>query len=226
MPFAIGSVIKNPSYQGSMRVLACDEVEVLYDTWWEHAQSWSMKSLRRSASYLRIPTKHLLENTEILRIEPLTGEENAVHRPDLPLRLLRSTQARWSNADYPNSEALVDSLDRLPADLDLASDEIVLDLPSIALRAYGPMLGAKKAVLVHAENGRGFTAPELYWQANRLQAPFFEYVEEGIGLYRGGFFKKTPMYYTWGALDLARFAEPLPGYQSRRTGTFWERDND
>lgn len=222
MPFAIGSVITNPRYQGLMRILACDEVEVLYDAWLDHSQSWRLESLSRGATYYRAPMKYLAEDTEVLRVEPLTQEEYAVHRPDLPLRLLRSTQARWSDADYADPEALVESLASPPSDIDLGTDKIVLDLPRVALFAFGPKLGAKKTVIVEAENGQGFTARELYWQANKLQAPYFEYVEEGIGLYRSGFFNKTPMFCTWGALDLARFAEPLPGYQSRRTGTFWD----
>lgn len=223
MSFEIGSVIQCSRMDDPIRVLACDEVEVLYDAWWSHAEEWGFKSLRRRATYYRKPTNTLLGDGEVLRVEPLSNEELAVHCPDLPLRLLRSTEARWRNEDYSDADALVASLDKLPSDLNLASDDIVLDLPSVALHAFGPKLGAKKTVMIDARNGKGFTARELYWQANKLQAPFFTEVEEGIGLYRSGFFKKTPMFYTWGALDLARFADPLPGYQSSRTGTFWEK---
>lgn len=223
MPFEIGSVIRYSRDDRPIRVLACDEFEVLYDSWWPHAQGWGFRSLRRAASYYRIPTQILLDEGELLRVEPLSEEEFAVHRPDLPIRLLRSTEAQWCNQDYSNADALVASLDAPPSDLDLSSDEHVLELPSVALYAVGPRLGVKKTFLIHAQDGKGFTARELYWEANRLQAPFFTHFEEGIGLYRSGFFKKTPMFYTWGALDLARFTDPLPGYQGSRTGTFWEQ---
>ncbi|WP_282610524.1 hypothetical protein [Pelagibius sp. Alg239-R121] len=227
MTLTPGSVIKRNWDERLVRILLCDGVEALYEIWWDHLSCWEFSKLSEKGAYSRIKTSDLLEDSEILRVEPLTTEEISAHRPDLPLRLLRSTQTHWVHGHFDDPAALVGSLSEQPSDIGLSSNEIILSTHKVALSPVGPEGGYKKGVIVEAQDVAGFTAKELFWHANRLQTPFVkqEDLQEGIGLYRSGIFKKLPSFYLWGALDRARFCDPLPGYRSNREGLFWERGN-
>ena len=194
-----GAVFQPDWDERPIRVLAFDGVEVLYDSWWPHKQSWGLATLTGNATYYRLSTALLLSRARLLRSEPLTEAENQVHRPDLPLRVCRSGNLRWEPS--------------VPEDLDIFEQEVavkdpgfpreILALSSLILNPFGIKGGRKRGVLVKSADGIRFTSQELLWQASKIQAAMQASPLNGVGIYRSGFQNRIPSYYLWGSQDKA-----------------------
>src|SRR5262245_61920060 len=94
----VGLVIQTDWDGRPFRILAFDRIEVLYDCWWPDAGGWGIRDLRGTYHYYRTSTGLVLARAAALRLDPLTEAEAAVHRPDLPLRLLRFAKLEWNDA--------------------------------------------------------------------------------------------------------------------------------
>jgi hypothetical protein len=190
---------------GPYRILAFDEFEVLYDAWWSHLGAWGLRNLRGTAHYYRVTTQLVLEHAQALRVDPLSELELPVHRPDLPLRLLRFKDLEWNAAPISSNQDFSAWLSTAAPDLAPPNSDVALDIPVVALAPYGPKGGTKRPIVITAENGRNFSSLELLWRAANIQAPISSQLRHGVGIYRLGCASARPTFYLWGAVDKARF---------------------
>lgn len=183
------------------RVLVRDADVVMYDTWWPHLSTWGLADLpsakRGSVSYYVIPVSVLTEKAIFVRSDPLTADERAVHRPDLPFAVVQRADTYWP-ADPSQAPTLA-------AEFRAADDASGGDGPQTSeayLCPFGPRGGSKAGVRVHADNGTAFTTEELIRKAAVIQAPQINapvVKVEGVGIYRRGLQRGIPSFYLWGA---------------------------
>lgn len=183
--FQIGDVLQVGWDERSIRVMMADKIEVFYDALFPEV-GWNL-ARARTAIYYRMPTSLLQSTGQRIRAEPLTDQELATHRPDLPMRILRSGHADWGNplAGWP----------KIDTDFEVESQRV-------ALIPFGPKGAPMKAVLAEAANGRSFSGNELLAAAHAVQTAHCPDVR-GVGLYRSGISGGIPSYYLWGAVDQA-----------------------
>lgn len=187
--FDLGDVLSVPWDDRPIRIVATDPVETFYDVRWPGGD-WGLRRIR-SAVYYRLPTPFVMDKALVVGREPLLPNELNLHRPDLPLRLLRSAECSWS-----------DTPDVLTARTGASQAEIVLQAPVLALEPYGPKGDSAKTVLVEATDGEAFTSLGLLLLAQEAQSACCPEVR-GIGMYRSGIRGGVPSYYLWGASDRA-----------------------
>jgi hypothetical protein len=187
MDFEIGDVLSVEWDEHPLRVLMADEIETFYDAQMPEV-GWTM-ARARTVIYYRTTTSFLGSGAHLVRKLPFTPAEIARHRPDLPLRLLRTPGGDWGNPlqDWPR--------------LNLAFE---LDCPRLALIPFGPKGAQLKAVMIKADNGRSITGAELLAAAHSIQPSSYEVA--GAGLYRSGLTSGVPSYYLWGGSDRAGHA--------------------
>lgn len=188
MDFSVGDVLQVEWSEHLIRIMMCDEVEVLYDAFYPEI-GWNLARARTS-TYYRAATHVLRSRGHHIRTEPLTDDELARHRPDLPLRLLRSGQADWGRPlpDWP----------KIDIDFEIASRRL-------AIVPFGSKGAPQKAIVVKAANAHSLTAGELLVAAHRIQTVECPEVN-GVGVYRSGLSGGIPSYYLWGVVDRAGHA--------------------
>jgi len=179
------------------RVLLHDHDVVMYDTWWPHLDGWGLADLeaikRERGSYYVTTLSTVLAKATYLRADPLSAEERAMHRPDLPFAVAQDTAANWSSHIVGG----------------LAEVGSVLHASGIYVLPFGPRGGTKAGVRVVADNGSFFTAEELFRKAQAAQARHLSALAvSGVGIYRSGLQHGLPAFYLWGAAS--RLHEYLP----------------
>ena len=199
-----GGVYKTILSEDPVRVLAFDNFQVFYDAYWRSLAKWDLSSrLRRRGAYHRTSPRIFLKNATFLREQPLTEEEFNVFRPDLSFSLCRNKNISWTDKTFQT----IDEYKRYVSDFNVdISNKIVLPVPSITLEPFGVKgrVTSLKSTLVSSKSSSGFTAIELLWQANNIQAEHAKHiVEKGVGIYRSGHEKKVPSYYIWYYYDMA-----------------------
>ena len=208
---AVGSVFR-PDWDSRLhRVLLMDHIEVLYDVCWPHTKEWGFSNRDGEGQYYRILTSVLQNRSTVLRAEPLTDVELAMHRPDLPLRLLRSPSMQWSKNQYQNMEHFIATHQAEIERLSIPDDDVALDAPQVFLTPFAPDGRPKRGVKIQASNERNFSSIELLWRAYEAQAPHYRKSINGIGIYRAGFKKRVPVFYLWGSDDKAEFTTRAEG---------------
>ena len=187
---ALGVVFEIESSPHTMRVIAYDDAEVMYDVWWPHKNAWAMAKLQGDFTYYRLPRDYVEADARHIRTDPLSGGELQVHRPDLPFAVAQREGTSWYDRSWPDG---------------VFGTTPVLAVSAIYLSPFGPRNSAKPPVLIEADNGESFTELELLTKAKELQAPFIGDVRltDGVGIYRAGIKKRTPSYYLWGARSRA-----------------------
>jgi hypothetical protein len=194
-PLVVGDV-RASSHNGElMRVVAFDEIEALYETWFFPGNCWGFpKSLKKR--FYTFSSTAMLECEPRQRVEPLTEKELAAHRPDLPLRLCRHRALNWAQMAEASPSALENKLLGLGVDI---TKEPALTAPTVSLVIIGPTDSAsakQEAVLADGE-GR-IAAINLLWKAGQMFAARGMEVDDGIGLYRMGTWGGWPSYLLWG----------------------------
>jgi hypothetical protein len=184
----IGDVLQVEWDERPIRVMMADSIEVFYDALFPGG-GWNM-ARARTAIYYRISTSLLLSKGQRVRTEPLTDRELAMHRPDLPMRVLRNWEADWGRplSDWP----------KIDTGFDVESQRI-------ALIPFGPKGAPTKVVLAEAADGQSFSGDELLAAAHGVQTAHCPAVR-GVGLFRSGISGGVPSYYLWGAVDKAGYA--------------------
>lgn len=186
-----------------MRVVAYDDVEVMYDVWWQHKSAWAMASLLGDFAYFRMPRHSVQTEARFVRVDPLTDRELQVHRPDLPFAVARHAGLSWYDRSWPK-HAL--------------GTHAVLNIARIYLAPFGPRDSAKPSALIEADNGESFTEFELLVKAKRLQDQFIGDVAltDGLGIYRAGIKKRTPSFYIWGSKSRAEAPSRVVSHAAKR----------
>lgn len=215
---SVGSVFQPDWDSRSHRILLMDQIEVLYDVWWSHAHEWGFSNLNRQGHYYRVSTNRLRRGATVLRSEPLTDIERAIHRPDLPLRLLRSPSMQWSKDQYQSMAQFISAHQADIEHLGISDDDVALDAAQVFLTPFGPGGRMKRDVRVKALNGRNFSSIELLWRAYEVQAPQHGPSTNGIGIYRAGFKSKVPVFYLWGPDDRAGHTALAEGREPAKPG--------
>ena len=196
------------TFEGArLRVLVFDDVELLYDAWWEHLDGgrggWGLANPARAASYYRLPTR-LARQTILVGKEPLTDEEQALYRPDLPLRVLRGTGWVFTQERFASLKTFARAASR--QGIHAARGLESLDAPRVVIRPRGPSGGTKRGVTLEAEDGRAFKGIELLWKMHEVQAPHVRAPRtDGSGLYRLGHERGSPSFYIHGDVDAAGY---------------------
>ena len=200
---SVGLVVQTDWDARPFRILAFDRAEFLYDCWWPHVGGWGLQNLRGKAYYYRTSTQFLLTRAKVLRVDPLTDAERLVHRPDLPLRVLRFAELEWGDAVASSLDEFSSWLSASAPAVSISKDDLALDIPVVALAPFGPKGGLKKPISVAASNGANFSSLELLWQAASIQGPIASKLRHGVGIYRLGYATGRPLFYLWGFHDRA-----------------------
>jgi hypothetical protein len=217
----VGAVFRLPHDERPDRVLVHADGVVMYDYWLPHRDAWNMADLaevrRKTVTYYLTTSSGLSAKADHLRNEPLTAEEAALHRPDLPFAAVQQ-----DGLDWPSSEARVTTFAA-----EFQPDIVALDTPEIYLSPFGAKGGSQRHVRIDADDKARFTARELMRKAAELQAPRLgpRPVVDGVGIYRSGLHRGRPSFYLWGAVSrlethLAAFARS----QTNDTNEAEERD--
>jgi hypothetical protein len=173
------------------RVLLHESKVVMYDAWLPHRDGWGLADLgavkRQRVSYYVATASTVLEKATYLRSDPLSADERAVHRPDLPFAAVQDAAISWSS---DNAGRLTEARSELNA-------------ARLYLLPFGPGGGTKAGVQVAADNGSSFTAEELFRKAQAAQA---RHINEampvaGVGIYRSGLQRGVPAFYLWGSVS-------------------------
>jgi hypothetical protein len=188
MDFQSGDVLQVTWDERPIRVLMGDQIEVFYDALLPEI-GWNL-ARARTVIYYRVASNLLGSTAQHISTEPLTPDELARHRPDLPMRMLRSSEADWDKpfAEWPNMDT-----------------GFQVEIKRLALIPFGPKGAPQKPLVVQAGNGCSFTGQELLASAHSVQADDCPEVH-GVGLYRSGISRGIPSYYLWGAVDEAGHA--------------------
>lgn len=199
---ALGVVFEIDRSPYLLRVIAFDEVEVMYDVWWPHAGAWSMARLLGTFTYYRLSRQYFDTHARYVRTDPLSEKELQVHRPDLPFAVARHLEVSWYEPSWQGQD-----FGRTP----------VIPVNALYLRPFGPRDSAKPSILLTADDGVAFTEAELLDKAKALQTPFIGDVRltEGVGLYRDGFRKRLPSYYLWGARSRSEAPSMVSSHAAR-----------
>jgi hypothetical protein len=221
---SVGSVVQPDWDSRAHRILLMDQIQVLYDVWWSHAHEWGFSTLSGEGHYYCLPTGLLRGRSTVLRSEPLTDIERAIHRPDLPLRLLRSPSMQWSKDQYQDMSRFIAAHQADIEHLRISDDDVALDAPEVFLAPFGPGGRIKRGVRLKALNGRNFSSIELLWRAYAVQAPQLRTSTNGIGIYRAGFKSKAPAFYLWGADDMAGHTALAEGRDPLKSGGTTDAD--
>jgi hypothetical protein len=141
---------------------------------------------RKEVSYYVTPVATLSEKATFVSSAPLTDEEWALHRPDLPFAVAQRADLSWGDELDASAEVV-------PGDRLCAAQVYVIP--------FGPAGGSKAAIRMVADDGISFTATEILRKTQLVQRPFLheESVVVGAGLYRYGLVRGVPAYYVWGA---------------------------
>lgn len=140
----VGLVVQADWDGRPFRILAFDRTEVLYDCWWPDVGRWGLQDLLGKTYYYRTATRLILERAAALRVDSLTGDEHSVHRPDLPLRLLRFSELEWSNNLFTSSiDAFSSRVASAAPNISVSNSDVALDVGVVALPSYGSKGGMK-----------------------------------------------------------------------------------
>jgi hypothetical protein len=195
-----GAVFRWSDGDRPMRVIVHDGDVVMYDAWWPHLENWGLADLeslkRKRVSYYVVIASVLTEKATYVRSEALTGDERAVHRPDLPFAVVQDAVLSWPS-EIPGTSTWPDGV----CDADGCPEGTGLQASEIYLSPFGPKGGSKTGVRVKAANGTAFTVEELLQKAAAVEAPHVGDVlpVHGVGIYREGLQRGIPAFYLWGA---------------------------
>lgn len=187
----LGAVFRFPHDERPNRVLLYDDDVVMYDVWWPHQDGWGLANLatvqRKHIAYYVTTVTTLVERATQLRSDPLTDDERAIHRPDLPFVALQDAAITWSSD--PVGRPGVRGAE--------------LNAARVYLSPFGPAGGTKTGRRVDADNGSVFSAEELFRKAQAAQAPYLgdELPVTGVGIYRSGLQRGVPEFYLWGSVS-------------------------
>ncbi|GAA2350257.1 hypothetical protein GCM10010170_039680 [Dactylosporangium salmoneum] len=183
-----GAVFRFPHDERPLRVLVRDADAVMYDCWWPHLDGWALADLeatkRQRISYYVTTVPTVVDKGIYLRSDPLSDDERALHRPDLPFTAVQDPDQHWSaSAVTPvqgGSRLLVTALYLFP---------------------FGPAGGTKPGLRVAADNGSFITTNELLRKAHAVQTKHLSTATtvDGVGIYRSGLQRGLPAFYLWGA---------------------------
>jgi hypothetical protein len=168
--------------QGLDRVIALDDQEVFYDGFWLAIQKWTFGTERRKCYYYRHYADRFFRESDHVRYQPLTQEEHDLFRPDLPMRLLRSTAVTWGFAGNVRRTEFERRARASGLDLDKMETLAVSKVVLIA----SPLQASGRGVVCDAENKIAFSPGELLWHADRVQMTRGRVKRPGIGLFRLG----------------------------------------
>lgn len=195
MKLSHGDVLTEPA--GSVgsghlkRVIVFDEIEVIYDVFWE-GLGWGLRRIRKSGGgyHMAMATA---KGHELLRNEPLTEKEKAAYRPDLPMRLCRHPTLNWSAFSLGTPDEIPPWMAQHHADFPVDGS---VDAPAVSLVLFtgNPGAGTLHSVKVEARDGQKVQIRDLLWHAQKLIAGVGHEADDGIGLYRMLRWKGAPAY--------------------------------
>lgn len=191
------------------RIIAICGEELRYDGCYHVLKHWTFSSARGRCYYQSLGTERMLRETTHVRHEPLTQEERAKFRPDLPLSFMRSQAASWGFAAGCDRAAFAARVKTIDFNF---GDFSELAAPQIKLYAAPLTSNSDWGTRCHAENGRAFSAGELLWHGHEVQAAAGKRCKGGIGFFRMGHEKGgVPSFLVGGCnemIGLSEIAEP------------------
>lgn len=198
MKIKLGEIYKNEHNQ-ILRVIGGDELEVFYEAYWTHDDSWGVSSsLNRKASFYRMEKNAFLKSSERIDFKEFSDLEFDVIRPDLPIRIGRVKDVSW-DADIFSSEKKLNEFLIGNTEID---PNVTIDTSTMYLYPFGPKGSLKKAELVTAKKEK-LTILEILINASKFRNNVNQNKSNGVGVYRFGIHKKAPSYYIGGYKDLA-----------------------
>jgi hypothetical protein len=182
-----------------IRVIAVDNGEVLYDVSYHASPSWMFVKARGKCYYYRHRVDRLVRESSHVRHQPLTDDERARFRPDLPISFLRRLSTNWGFAAGCAQASFAERARSLGLDIDSMPG---LPVPQVMLYA-ARLRASSRGVLCTAENRQSMSALELLWHGHQIQETRGYRCGPGIGLFRMGHEKGgVPSYLVGGCNEL------------------------
>jgi hypothetical protein len=187
----LGDLYYGPTSDKPLRIIGFDNAEVFYDAQWSD-ESWTFSgNFKRKGFFYRMPAKIFIKHYNKIGTLPLSSEELAAFRPDLPMRILRTKNLNWNDFLVNDQDKF---LDYIHESLDGDSQNQIIKSNKIVLVPLGRKGGLKKGVSISADNSFYFTPTEIIWKAKEIQESQNDEKSHGIGIYRLGFEKGIPSY--------------------------------
>ena len=200
-PLIIPGGIYRLTWEDNLRwVLAANEVQVLYDTWSEEEQNWTLRTHNPPALFYKSLHHNFRELSEYAGYDELTPEEINKFGLALPMAICRHRDLQWTTDTFSSMQ----DFKHHGKSWNLG-EEAMLHIATVVLIPYDRELGMGDGIMIHAQDGNGFSEAELLWNAQNVQASIHHKIQEGIGLHRQGWIKGYPSYYIGGYYDLGDY---------------------
>jgi hypothetical protein len=178
-----------------VRIIGIGEHHVLYDPFLDHLGKWAIADFpKRGAAYCRTYLGIFLRNAEFVGALPLTKEQHAFLRPDLPYNPIGINSVDWSAILLKDSQELKAILD----ECDINPSSILITTKSLAIHPFGSKgrITSDKPMIFETSDEGGFSAIELLASMVTVQRhSYVSDIRKGIGLYRSGHYKGVPSYF-------------------------------
>lgn len=183
-------------------LLAFDEVQLLYDGWWDYTDTWSLRNSDNDRLFYKDFTFNFKQLSTCVGYEEIMQAEIQKFGLDLPMNVCRIKNFQWGQNPFSN-QADFNAYCR-DRQIDL-TDSLALSVSRVVLIPYSFKLGMQDGIIVTADNNSFFTHSELLWKAYNIQSGNPGFVTEGVGLHRQGWEKKLPSFYIGGFYDLGDY---------------------
>ena len=182
------------------RIIGMDDDEIFYDCLLSEKFGWTFSGhFKKKCYFYRVSRTTFLENSVYKDTLPLTSKECSVFRPDLPLRIGRTTKLSWNSHKEDTYTLFLKNIHTYEND-DFINK--TLEIRSIFLAPYGKKNGIYKGTKIESKSTY-FDVLELIWNAKKLQESVNNEISNGIGIFRLGFQDYTPSFYIGEYLDNA-----------------------
>lgn len=197
MKIQLGDIFKLNQTNQTLRVIGLDDLEVLYDSFWDYNKSWAFASnLYKKGFFYRMSKEYFIKNTTKVSSQELNSEELSVFRTDLPLRFARIKDLSWKSDIFESKDSIKKLIDSNP------QIEKTISADKIYICPIGKKGSVKKPLLVETSNTE-VKISELLMTAKEALKKLDNDSSDGIGFYRLGIEKGIPTYYIGEYLDMA-----------------------
>ena len=183
-------------------LLAFDEVQILYDGWWDYTDTWSLRSSDKDRLFYKDFTFNFKQLSTCVGYEEITPGEIQKFGLDLPMNVCRHKNFQWGQKSFSIQADFTSYCRDMQMEL---TGDIVLNVSQVVLIPYSFELGMQEGIIITADNHSFFTQAELLWKAYNIQSSNPGFVTEGVGLHRQGWEKKLPSFYIGGFYDLGDY---------------------
>ena len=202
----LGDILKINSTEQIIRVIALDDIEVLYDFYWNHNDKWAFAdNLSKKGFFYRMSLKNCISKCSKVDYKSLSDKEHMVLRPDLRLRFLRDKNASWQYDYFKEKKNEIQN----------TFSNQFLPINKIFLCPLSKNKSIKKGEILESNN-QEISFYEILVKAFEMSKKIGKTDSNGIGIYRLGIEKGVPSFYIGDYIDIAGIMKTSPYGHERK----------